>query len=72
MGMKSTPSGISREVGPEIKRTECPRFAAAAARAYPIFPEDRFVRYRTGSMDSIVGPAVMRTFMSGYETPSNE
>ena len=70
--MKSTPSGISREVGPEIKRTECPRFADAAARAYPIFPDDRFVRYLTGSMGSIVGPAVIRIFIGGYETPSNE
>ena len=36
---------------------------AASARQYPIFPEEWLVRYLTGSIASLVGPAVMRKRM---------
>ena len=55
-----TPRGVFREEGPLTRITSAPRSAAALARAYPIFPLDRLVMNRTGSIGSSVGPAVTR------------
>ncbi len=41
--------------------TSAPSSAAASARAWPWRPEERFERYRTGSMGSRVPPAVTST-----------
>ena len=38
--------------------TRAPRCSAAAAIAWPCFPEDRFVMTRTGSIGSLVPPAL--------------
>ena len=51
-------------VGPLTSRTRAPRRSADSARAYPMRPLERFVRYRTGSIFSRVGPAVMSTRFS--------
>src|SRR5690606_36981423 len=56
-----TPGGESSAVGPLTNVTRAPRCAASRAIAYPIFPEDRLLRYRTGSTASRVGPAVTST-----------
>ena len=40
--LTSTPKGASSAVGPETSVTLAPRFRAASAMAYPIFPDDRF------------------------------
>src|SRR6516225_8596630 len=58
---RSTPLGVSSAVGPVTSTTFAPRRAAARATAYPIFPDDRLLKNRTGSMSSRVGPAVTRT-----------
>src|SRR5262245_36543577 len=59
---RSTPYGSGSSTGPLTRTTEAPRFASAAATAYPILPEERFETNRTGSMDTPVGPAVTTTF----------
>ena len=41
-----------------------PRATAAAASAYPIFPDDLLLRNLAGSIGSRVGPAVTSRFMS--------
>ena len=53
--------GGGRDVIPVIRTTSAPLLLAILAMAYPIFPEERLVMHRTGSMDSMVGPAVTRT-----------
>src|SRR5258706_14478918 len=50
-------------VGPDTSVTRAPASIAARATAYPIFPELRFVRPRTGSIGSKVGPAGTRTWV---------
>ena len=45
-------------VTPLIKVTIAPLSRNASAIAYPIFPDERFDTYRTGSITSTVGPAV--------------
>jgi len=40
-----------------------PRCCAACARRMPVFPEPGFVMILTGSMYSIVGPAVISIFL---------
>ena len=56
-----TPAGGASAVGPLTSATWAPRRAAARARAYPIFPDDRLERKRTGSNGSRLGPAVTTT-----------
>src|SRR6202171_3305624 len=51
-------SGGVTLAGPEINVTLCPSANAASSIAYPIFPEERLLIKRTGSIDSRVGPAV--------------
>src|SRR3981081_1993706 len=58
MEINSTPSGAAMLAGPEINFTSCPAAPAASAIAYPILPEERLLRKRTGSIGSRVGPAV--------------
>src|SRR5436190_20973688 len=58
MEMKSAPGGRAMLAGPEIRVTSCPATRAASATAYPIFPEERLLIKRTGSIASRVGPAV--------------
>ena len=58
---RSIPGGVCRPTGPAISVTRAPARRAARATANPIFPELRFVRYRTGSIASRVGPAVTTT-----------
>ena len=41
--------------------TSAPRAAATSASSKPIRPDERFVRYRTGSIGSRVGPAATTT-----------
>ena len=48
---------------PDIKVTSAPLAAATLAIAYPILPLDLFVKYLTGSILSIVGPAVIIIFL---------
>ena len=43
--------------------TLAPLLRHERAMAYPILPVEAFVIYRTGSIDSCVGPAVMRMFL---------
>ena len=59
---RSTPPGVARLTGPATSRTRCPAAAAAAAIANPILPDERLLRYRTGSIGSRVGPAVTSNF----------
>src|SRR6266576_1027042 len=59
MEMKCAPAGRAILAGPEINFTSCPAATAASAIAYPIFPEERLLRKRTGSIASRVGPAVI-------------
>ncbi len=47
-----------------ISVTCAPRSCAACARQMPVFPEPGFVMILTGSMYSIVGPAVISIFLS--------
>ncbi len=56
-------SGGSSETGPETSIVFAPSLAAAFAIAYPIFPLEKFDTYRTGSILSRVGPAVITTFL---------
>src|SRR5437762_14133775 len=58
MEMNCAPSGGATLAGPEISFTLCPAARAASAIAYPIFPEERLLIKRTGSIASRVGPAV--------------
>src|SRR6202051_4434870 len=58
MEMNCAPAGGATLAGPEISFTLCPAAIAASAIAYPIFPEERLLIKRTGSIDSRVGPAV--------------
>src|ERR1700730_12524161 len=58
MEMNCAPSGGATLAGPEISFTLCPAAIAASAIAYPIFPEERLLMKRTGSIASRVGPAV--------------
>ncbi|MBA4389260.1 MAG: hypothetical protein C0404_14905 [Verrucomicrobia bacterium] len=58
-----TPAGRARLTGPDTRVTLCPRRAAAAAIAYPIRPEERLLRNLTGSIASLVGPAVTTILM---------
>ena len=58
---RRAPGGGASDTGPLTRTTSAPRRAASRARAYPIFPELRFERNRTGSTGSRVGPAVTRT-----------
>src|SRR4030042_2643679 len=48
--------------GPLIRVTSAPLLNAALAKAYPIFPDDLFDKNLTGSIYSLVGPAVTMTF----------
>src|SRR5690606_23019197 len=57
----STPTGGSSAEGPVMRMTRAPRRQAEPAIAYPIRPDDRFERNRTGSTGSRVGPAVTTT-----------
>ena len=59
--MRMTPKGAASAVGPLTSVTCAPASRAALATAYPIFPELAFVIIRTGSIGSLVGPAVTRT-----------
>ena len=47
------------ETGPLTKLTDAPSSIAASARAYPIFPELLLDINLTGSICSLVGPAVI-------------
>ena len=47
-------------VGPLIRKTLAPNFEAVSANAKPIFPLEWFPINRTGSIDSKVGPAVIK------------
>ena len=58
------PKGADRAVGPLTKVTSAPAACAARAKAYPIFPDERLVMPRTGSIGSKVGPAVINTFLA--------
>src|SRR5437588_11641249 len=58
MEINCAPTGRTILTGPEINLTWCPAASAASAIAYPIFPEERLLRKRTGSIASRVGPAV--------------
>ena len=60
-GCTVTRSGASKCTGPEINSTCAPASAQAPASAKPIFPELWLLKYRTGSMASMVGPAVITT-----------
>ncbi len=53
--------GSGSRVGPATRVTSAPNRRAATAMANPILPLDRFVRNRTGSMSSAVGPAPTTT-----------
>ncbi|CAI8254565.1 MAG: Uncharacterised protein [Chloroflexota bacterium] len=57
------PKGGSIETGADISVTSAPRSLAASAKAYPILPEDKFVKILTGSTGSCVPPAVMIIFL---------
>ena len=46
-----------------IKVTSAPNKLADFAKLYPIFPEESLVIKRTGSIRSLVPPAVMMTFL---------
>ncbi len=61
--MRVTPRGVARCTGPATSVTIAPASAAARASAKPIFPLDRLVMPRTGSIASKVGPAVSSTFL---------
>src|SRR5688572_22873634 len=58
MGINLVRDGGEMLAGPEMSVTWCPRASAASAIAYPIFPEERLLMKRTGSIASRVGPAV--------------
>ena len=49
----------SSETGPLTKLTDAPASIAASAKEYPIFPELLFEINLTGSICSLVGPAVI-------------
>ncbi len=53
--------GSGNRVGPATRVTSAPNRRAATAMANPILPLDRFVRNRTGSISSAVGPAPTTT-----------
>ena len=59
----STPIGTARSVGADTKIVLAPAWAAFNATAYPIFPLERFVIYRTGSIASCVPPALTITVL---------
>ena len=48
---------------PDIRVTSAPLSIASFAIAYPIFPVELFDIKRTGSIISLVGPAVTQTFI---------
>lgn len=56
-------SDASAVILPHTSMTCAPRSAAALAMAIPIFPLERLPIYLTGSMGSIVPPAVTRTVL---------
>jgi hypothetical protein len=58
---RRTPRGVGSATGPATSSTSAPASAAARAIAKPIFPLERLVRPRTGSIGSKVGPAVTST-----------
>src|SRR5699024_12002806 len=55
-------SDNSKLTGPATSVTSAPSLEAAFAKANPVFPDERFVRNRTGSIASRVGPAEINTF----------
>ena len=65
--MTSTFSGLSSCVGPATSVTFAPLLAKASAIAYPIFPEERLDTNLTGSITSIVGPAVTKACFPSKE-----
>ena len=54
------PSGSWRLTGPETRSTDHPCLRAASAKAKPILPVDGLLINRTGSINSWVGPAVIK------------
>ena len=59
-----TPFGVFSVTGPAMSVTSCPRLAASAAIANPIFPVEGFDKNLTGSRYSLVGPAVTTILIS--------
>src|SRR3989339_520990 len=55
-----TPLGAARLTGPLTRITLCPRLPASPARRYPINPDEALDKYLTGSIYSLVGPAVIK------------
>ena len=55
------PPGVASATGPATRVTSAPCWAAAAASANPILPDERLPRKRTSSTASWVGPAVTTT-----------
>ena len=53
-------SGVSKFVGPEIKVVSIPLLANDLAISYPCFPDDWLEINLTGSIYSLVGPAVTK------------
>src|SRR6202021_3922402 len=68
-GTISTPVGQVSAVGALIRITLAPRAFAAVAIAYPIRPLDRFPINLTGSIASLVPPAVTSTVSSAKSDP---
>ena len=66
-----TLSGVSKVTGPEIKVTIADSSTAALASEKPIFPELLLEMYLTGSIFSLVGPAVMSTFLPANNPEEN-
>ena len=62
MSMTLQNGGGSMAVFPLTIVTSAPLSIAALASAYPILPLEWFEMNLTGSTDSLVGPAVTRTF----------
>ena len=56
--IRRTPVGVGSDVRPLMSTTSAPRRASASAMAYPILPVEWFEMNRTGSMASMVAPAV--------------
>ena len=55
-------SGTNSSDGPITKVTLAPLYAAIFAISTPIFPVELFEIYLTGSIASLVGPALTQTF----------
>lgn len=56
--IRRTPVGVGSDVRPLMSTTSAPCRASASAMAYPILPVEWFEMNRTGSMASMVAPAV--------------